>query len=55
MDEYTAQIPVIASASFSPNPANMNSPTVLSVQVTEQTVILGPTWFWANEIYCGEV
>lgn len=55
MDEYTAQIPVIVSASFAPNPANMNNPTVLSVQVTEQTVILEPTWFFTNEIYCGEV
>lgn len=54
-DEYTAQIPRIASALFAPNPVNMNTQTLLSVEVVEDTVILEPTWFYTNEIYCGEV
>ena len=55
MSDYTAKIPVVVSAVFSPNPANMNTSTLLSVQVTEETVVLEPTWFYSDEIYSGEV
>ena len=53
-DQYTATIPKIVSASFAPNPVSMNTATVLSVEVIEETVILTPTWFQSNEIYSGE-
>lgn len=53
-DQYTATIPKIVSASFTPNPVSMNTATVLSVEVIEETVILTPTWFQSNEIYSGE-
>lgn len=53
-DQYTATIPKIVSAAFTPNPVSMNTATVLSVEVIEETVILTPTWFQSNEIYSGE-
>lgn len=52
---FTGEVFSIDSAAFNPNPANINSSTLLSVLVTEQTKYLIPTWFYANEIYCGEV
>ena len=52
---FTGEVFSIDSAAFNPNPANINSPTLLSVLVTEQTKYLIPTWFYANEIYSGEV
>lgn len=55
MPDYTAQIPVIVSASFVPNPADMNTQTALSVQVTEETVTLSPVWEYSGQIYSGEV
>lgn len=55
MPDYTAQIPVIESASFTPNPAAMNTTTLLSVYITEETVTLEPVWAYSDEIYCGEV
>ena len=54
-EQYTAQIPRIAAASLSPNPADINAPVLLSVEVVEETVVLTPAWFQTDEIYCGEV
>lgn len=54
-DEYSILIPEITSASFSLNPADMNSKTVLSVIVIEKTMILEPEFFYSGEIYSGEV
>ena len=54
-DEYSILIPGITAASFSVNPADMNSKTVLSVTVIEKTVILEPDFFYCGEIYSGEV
>lgn len=53
--QYTAEVPKIVSASFTPNPVNINTAMLLSVEVIEETVILTPVWFQANEIYSGEV
>ena len=55
MAEYTAQIPVITSASFAPNPAAINATTLLSVYITEETVTLEPVWAYSGEIYSNEV
>ena len=54
-DFYVVSIPQILSASFSVNPANMNQPTVLSVQINEVTKMLEPSPFYSSEIYSGEV
>lgn len=54
-DKYSILIPVITSSLFSVNPVDMNSKTVLSVTVTENTIILEPDFFYSGEIYSGEV
>lgn len=54
-DIYTILVPRILSASFSGNPANMNTQTVLSVTVAEETIYLEPTYYHSGEIYSGEV
>ena len=54
-DEYSILIPEITVASFSANPVGMNRKTVLSVEVTEKTIILKPAFFYSGEIYSGEV
>ena len=54
-DEYSILIPEIMVASFSANPVYMNSKTVLSVEVTEKTIILEPELLYSGEIYSGEV
>ena len=54
-DQYSILIPEIVSASFSVNPVSMNGSTVLSVQITEKTVILEPEKWYSGEIYSGEV
>lgn len=53
--EYEYLVPVIRSAVFSPNPANINQKTVLSVEVIEETVILKPYYYYSNDIFSGEV
>lgn len=54
-DTYTVLIPEITAASFSVNPASINTTTVLSVAVTEKTVILEPDKIYSGEFYSGEV
>lgn len=54
-DEYSILIPVITSSLFSVNPVDMNSKTVLSVTVTETTIILEPELLYSGELYSGEV
>lgn len=54
-DQYTVVIPEIIAASFSINPININSNTMLSVSVAEKTVILEPVKFYSGEIFAGEV
>ena len=53
-DNYTAQIPKISDATINPNPVSMNGKVLLSVLVTDETVILYPEVFRSNEIYSGE-
>lgn len=55
LDVYPTLIVQIVSAGFNPNPANMNTATLLSVQIIEETQYLTPVAFQANEIYSGEV
>lgn len=54
-DQYSIMIPEITDASFSVNPADMNSKTSLSVTVIEKTIILEPVFSYSGEIYSGEV
>lgn len=54
-DTFTVLIPEITSASFSINPSVINGKTVLSVTVTEKTVILEPEKYYSGEFYSGEV
>ena len=54
-DQYSVLIPEIIAASFSLNPAVINVKTVLSVTVTEKTVILEPDKIYSGEIFSGEV
>lgn len=54
-DTYTVLLPKILTASFAPNPADINTKTVLSVTVTEETVYLTPEKYYSGELYAGEV
>lgn len=55
LEAYPAILLQIVSAGFNPNPVNMNTATLLSVQALEQVKYLTPVAFQANEIYSGEV
>lgn len=52
---YTILLPKILTASCTPNPADINAKTVLSVTVTEETVYLDPYFYYSGELYAGEV
>lgn len=54
-ETYPILIPKILAAAFSPNPANINTKTKLTVTVTEETVYLEPTKYYSGEIFAGEV
>ena len=54
-DTYTTTIPTIVSAVFSINPASINQSIVLTVKVTETTIVLEPEKRYSGEIYSGEV
>lgn len=51
---YYVVTPVFTSAAFSPNPATINTPVLLSVAVEDQMIILQPEVFQSSEIYSGE-
>lgn len=53
-DIYTAQIPKITGAIITQNPVSMNGRAVLSVLVSDETVILYPEILYSGEIYSGE-
>lgn len=55
MSEFTVLVPLIQAASFSANPANMNTQIVLSVSVAEETITLEPYYYHSGELYAGEV
>lgn len=55
MPDYSIQIPKIETSSITPNPANINTPILVSVQVIEETLVLQPVWFYSGQIYSGEV
>ena len=54
-DQYEFLVPNIVSAKFSVNPVGINTKTVLSVVVTEKTVILEPEIYYSGEFYSDEV
>ena len=51
---YVVTLPVIQTAFFSVNPADINVRTVLSVTVTEEMKILQPEVWYSGELYSGE-
>lgn len=55
MENYPVVIPSITGAEFSVNPANINTKTKLSVSVSEVTIYLEPYYYYAGELYSGEV
>ena len=54
LDIIIGKIVIIESASIVPNPANMNTQATLTVNVREETKVLAPEPWYANEIYSGE-
>lgn len=54
-DMYTVLLPKILAAAIEPNPADINTKTVLSITVTEETVYLEPQYYYSGELYAGEV
>lgn len=54
-DLYTIVLPQVAMASFAVNPVDMNTQTLLSVTVVEETVYLKPTYYYSGELFSGEV
>jgi hypothetical protein len=55
MESYPVVIPSITWAEFSVNPANINTKTKLSASVSEVTIYLEPYYYYAGELYSGEV
>ena len=54
-DTYSTVVPEIVSAVFSVNPATINQSIVLTVKVTETTIVLEPEKRYSGELYSGEV
>ena len=54
-DSYTVNIPKITAATFSVNPCSINEKIVLTVTVTEQSVLLEAQTIYAGEFFAGEV
>lgn len=54
-ETYTTVVPEIVSAVFSINPANINQTIVLTVKVTETTIVLEAEKRYSGEFYSGEV
>ena len=54
-DTYTVLLPKILTASFAPNPADINTKTTISVVVTEETVYLEPNCYYSGDLFAGEV
>ena len=52
---YYIIAPVIQSASFSVNPADINANTVLTVMAEDVFRILEPERFYSGDLYAGEV
>ncbi len=52
---WAVQLVEITQAAFAPNPANINSKTVLSVKVTETIKLLEPYYYYSGDLYAGEV
>ena len=55
MAELSITIPEIVSATFSANPAQINTKIVLTVVVTERVIVLEPEIRYSGELYLGEV
>ena len=55
MSEYFVSLPVIDSASISPNPVDINAKYTLSIKASEIEKILEPEIWYSGKIYSGEV
>ena len=53
--EYIVLVPLVESATITPNPVEMNSKFILSVSVREKEIVLEPYSYHSNDIYSGEV
>lgn len=52
---YAIIRPMITAASFDINPADINTETILTVEVEDKILILHPEVWYAGEIYAGEI
>lgn len=52
---YQVQIPVVKTASITPNPVDFNTKFTLSVSVVEETITLEPYYYYSGDVYAGEV
>lgn len=52
---YQVQIPRVESATVSPNPVDINTGFLISLSVSEETVILEPYYYYSGDLYAGEV
>lgn len=54
-DTYTILLPVISLVTIAPNPALTNAVLSIAATITEIEKILEPVFYYAGEIYAGEV
>ena len=54
MADVYMSVPHITAASFSVNPCTINEKIVLTVTVSEQSILLDPEVIYAGEVYAGE-
>lgn len=52
---YPVSAPKITGAVFSVNPVSINTETVLTVTITEETLYLEPYYYYSADLYSGEV
>lgn len=52
---YTVQIPDIINVEIQPNPVNINTNFILSVEASEKSIIIEPYFYFSDDIYAGEV
>lgn len=54
-EEYITYVPNITGGSVAPNPVNARALFLLSVEVTDEQIILQPIYYYSGEIQSGEV
>lgn len=55
MSDMSILVPFVTAASIAPNPASINQSFQLLVEVAERSVALQPYFYYAEEIFAGEV